>query len=132
MLNNIKDPELTQKFFGFVNPNKTKQIIKYNKNIQGNIQGKMVKECDADGKLKYEGEVLGEKRNGKGREYYKNGQLMFEGEFKNGKRWNGRAYDPKGNAAGELVEGNGLMKEYDYASGVLIFDGQYFNGERKI
>ena len=132
MLNNIKDPELTQKFFGFVNPNKTKQIIKYNKNIQGNIQGKMVKECDPDGKLKFEGEVLGEKRNGKGREYYKNGQLMFEGEFKNGKRWNGRAYDPIGNVAGELVEGNGLMKDYDYASGVLIFDGQYFNGERKI
>ena len=47
-----------------------------------------------------EGEVSGDKRNGKGREYYKNGRLMFEGEFKNGKRWTGRAYEPEGNVAG--------------------------------
>ena len=91
----------------------------------------MEKECYPDGKLKFEGEVSGDKRNGKGREYYKNGQLMFEGEFKNGKRWTGKAYDPKGNVVGELVDGKGLMKEYDYESGELIFDGQYFNGERK-
>ena len=131
MLNNIKDPDLSQKLFGFVNPHKKAEIIKYNKEIKGNLQTKMEKECDADGKLKFEGEVSGGKRNGKGREYYKNGKIMFEGEFKNGKRWHGKAYDPKGNLAGELNGGIGLMKEYDYESGELIFDGQYLNGERK-
>ena len=131
MLNNIKDPDLNQKLFGFVNPHKKAQIIKYNKEIKGNLQTKMEKECYPDGKLKFEGEVSGDKRNGKGKEYYKNGRLMFEGEFKNGKRWTGKAYDPKGNVVGELVDGKGLMKEYDYESGELIFDGQYFNGERK-
>ena len=37
-------------------------------------------------KLRFEGEFLNGKRNGKGKEYYYNGKLLFEGEYLNGKR----------------------------------------------
>ena len=50
--------------------------------INGN--GK-VKEHDLDGNLKFEGEYLDGKRNGKGKEY-NNSKLIFEGEYLNGKR----------------------------------------------
>ena len=40
--------------------------------------------------IKFEGEYLNDKRNGKGKEYYSNGDLMFEGDFLNDKRWNGK------------------------------------------
>ena len=131
MLNKLKDPELNQKLFGFLDPHKKEELIKNDKNMKLSLETVIAKECDADGTLKFEGETLKGKRNGKGKEFYKNGKIMFEGVYRNGKRWTGKAYDPKGNAAGELVEGKGSMKEYDYKSGELIFDGQYFNGERK-
>ena len=35
--------------------------------------------------LKFEGEKLNGKRNGKGKEYYDNGELKFECEYSNGK-----------------------------------------------
>ena len=38
-------------------------------------------EYDWDGTLKFEGEYLNGKRNGKGKEYYYNGKLEFEGEY---------------------------------------------------
>ena len=36
--------------------------------------------------LIFEGEYLGGKKNGKGKEYYENGKIKFEGEYLNGKR----------------------------------------------
>ena len=41
-----------------------------------------------NGWLKFEGEYLNGKRNGKAKEY--DGDLIFEGEYKNGKKWNGK------------------------------------------
>ena len=131
MIDNIKNPEFTQKFLGFVNPHKKAEILRYNKNIKTTANKIIGKECDSDGNVKFEGECLDGKRNGKGREFYKSGSLMFDGEYLNGKRWNGKAYSRKGILAGELKNGNGFMKEYDYESGELIFDGEYLNGERK-
>ena len=40
------------------------------------------------GILKFEGEYLDGKRNGKGKEYFNNGILNYEGEYLDGK-WNG-------------------------------------------
>ena len=45
------------------------------------------KEYYDDGKLKFEGEYLNGKRNGKGKEYdYDYGKIEFEGEYLNGER----------------------------------------------
>ena len=62
-------------------------------------------------KLKFEGEYLNEKRNGKGKEYYSDGNLKFEGEYLNGKKWNGKG------------------KEYDFDR-KLKFEGEYLNGRK--
>ena len=45
--------------------------------------------------------------NGKGKEYYKNGDLQFEGDYVNGRRWNGKGYNPKGNEDFSIILGNG-------------------------
>ena len=46
-----------------------------------------VREYDINNdKLKFEGEYLNGKRNGKGKEYGYNGKLKFEGQFLNDKR----------------------------------------------
>ena len=42
--------------------------------------------------MKFEGEYLEGKRNGKGKEYYDN-TLIFEGEYLNDERWNGKGID---------------------------------------
>ena len=55
--------------------------------------------------IKYEGEYLNGKRNGKGKEYYTNDKLIFEGEYLNGLK-------------------NGKGKEYDYV-GKLKFEGNF-------
>ena len=39
------------------------------------------KKYDYNGNLKFQGEYLNDKRNGKGKEYYDNGNLYFEGEY---------------------------------------------------
>ena len=36
--------------------------------------------------MRFEGEYLNGKRNGKGKEYDENGELKFEGEYLDGKR----------------------------------------------
>jgi len=60
--------------------------------------------------LVYEGELLYNNRNGKGKEYNKWGGLIYEGEFINNLR-------------------NGKGKDYD-DDGKLIFEGKYLNEER--
>ena len=59
-----------------------------------------------NGKLRFEGEYLNGKKNGKGKEYW-NGELEFEGEYLNGKR-------------------NGKGKEY-WNDGKLKFEGEYLD-----
>ena len=98
-----------------------------------------VKEYDYYDNLKYEGEYLYGKWNGKGKEYshqYHNfieNQLIFEGEYLNGIR-NGKGkeyYDGKLRYDGEYLNGikNGKGKEfYDYDK--IKFEGEYFNGKK--
>ena len=77
----------------------------------------------------FEGEYINGERNGNGKEYYENKQVRFEGEYLNGKIWNGKGYDNKGEEVYEIKDGKGYIKEYNYA-GELIFEGEYLNGER--
>jgi len=44
------------------------------------------------------------KKNGK--EYYNNGKIKYEGEYLFDKKWNGKLYDNKGNIIYELKNGN--------------------------
>ena len=46
-----------------------------------------VKNIISNGRLKFEGEYLNDKKIGKVKEYYDDGKLEFEGEYKNGKIW---------------------------------------------
>ena len=83
-----------------------------------------VKEYYDNDKLKFEGEYLNGKRNGKGKEYY-DGILIFEGEYLNDKEWIGNRYDWNGNILYKLNDNiNGNGKEY-YDIGKLKFEGEY-------
>ena len=88
--------------------------------------------------LKFEGEYLNGKRNGKGKEFdYRKGVLMFEGEYLNGKRnGTGKEYividiDRGGeiwNRRGRIINSSYKKeREYDLK---LIFEGDYLNGQR--
>jgi len=85
--------------------------------------------------LKFEGEYLNGKRNGKGKEYYDDGQqLKFDGEYLNGKRnGKGKEYYYNGNLGfeGDYLNGkiNGKGKEY-YYNGKLKFEGEYLNNKK--
>ena len=87
-----------------------------------------VKEYFPNCKLKFEGEYLNGKKNGKGKKYY-DGRLEFEGEYLNGKKWEGKGYDLNNNIIYKLKEGKGFIKENDEDDN-LIFEGEYLNGER--
>ena len=63
-----------------------------------------------NGWLKFEGEYLNGKRNGKAKEY--DGDLIFEGEYKNGKKWNGKCHNGDGDLIYEIKEGKGYVKEH--------------------
>ena len=84
-----------------------------------------IKDYDYFGYLIFEGEYP----NGKGKEYYDDKKLKFEGEYINGIRLNGVALDKYNNISGELNEGKGYLKEYDYF-GNLFFEGEYLYGKR--
>ena len=53
--------------------------------------------------------------------------MIMEKYNLDGKRWNGRGYDYKGNDCFEIQNGKGKGKEYDYY-GTLIYEGEYING----
>ena len=63
-------------------------------------------------KLKFEGEYLNGKRNGKGKEYYDNGKLKFEGEYLKGEKW------------------KGIGNDFN-SKGILISKYKYLNGKKK-
>ena len=54
---------------------------------------------------------------------------MFEGNYSNGNRWDEKGYDDKNNVIYELKNGTGYIKIYNYYRD-LIFEGEYWNGER--
>ena len=81
-------------------------------------------------KLKFEGEYHYGIRNGKGKEYYKNGELKFEGEYINGKMYEGKIYDNKLKKIIELKQGKGVIKEYNDYYSLIIFEGEYLNGQK--
>ena len=109
--------------------NKNNKVIYVLKNGKGNH----IKKYDFNGKLKFEGQFLDGKKNGKGKEFYNNdkGTLKFKGEYLNGKKWNGIGYDNKGNKVYTLINGEGYIKYYeDDIDGSLVFEGEYKNGEK--
>ena len=81
-------------------------------------------------------ELNGIKWNGKGKQYFKN---YFEYEYINGSsNVKGKEYYNKDKLKYEgefIIYGkfrfkNGKIKQYDYYSGLLVFDGEYKNGKR--
>ena len=102
-----------------------------NKNIIYEIKNgkEYKKKFNRIGKLKFEGEYINDKRNGKGKEYGKNGKIQFEGEYLNDKKWKGKGYDIEGNIIYEINKGKGRIKEYDYYNN-LIFEGELIYGEK--
>ena len=125
MLKNVKSFYILRIIFSFLNEKQKLKIIKYNKNLQQNINISLInykvfsnkiiiyeqngkgKEC-FEGNLIYEGEYLNGERNGKGKEY-RNDNLEYEGEYLNGKR-----------------HGQGI----EYKEKEIIFNGEYLNGLR--
>ncbi len=53
-------------------------------------------------------------------------ELMFEGEVINGKKWNGKGYDKKGNIIKEFINSKVKIKRYDFY-GNLIFGSKCLN-----
>ena len=100
-----------KQIFLFLNTKKKLYIIIYNKNYQKKLGIDLETYKKQSGKYKiggknefgkvylletnkliFEGEYLNDKRNGKGKEYYKNGIIKFKGHFSNGKKkWRRRS-----------------------------------------
>ena len=104
---------------------------------------------DKENNLKYEGEFINGKKNGKGKEYiknnnvynnefillfegeyfnnyrlrgkeyYKNGKLKYEGEYLFKKEYYGKIYDDEGNIVFELKDNNGIFENNDDGLGYL-------------
>ena len=125
--------------------------------LNGKRNGKGKEYDDNYGYILYEGEYLKGKRSGKGKEFNENGKLVYEGEYLNGER-NGKGieysdhkdYGNRPNRSkkeeenlylygvdktfeGEYKDGkrNGKGKEYNDCFGLVFFEGEYLNGERK-
>ena len=84
-------------------------------------------------KLIFEGEYINNRRNGKGKEYYKEGHLKLVGEYLKGNLikakefyFNGKIKF-EGNYLNRKRHGLGVMYNF---YGDLIFKGEYANGER--
>ena len=110
-----------------------------------------IKEYDFYGQLIYEGEYLNGERNGKGKEYkynsmiyegeYLNGKrhgkgkdyrinkIIFNGEYRDGKKWSGFAYDDNKNLICKFENGTGFIKKYTGFKDILIFEGEFIDGE---
>ena len=61
---------------------------------------------------------------------YLDEKLEYEGYYLYNKKYDGKGYDKNGNIIYELIKGTGKVKEYDYISKRLEFDGEYLNGEK--
>ena len=96
--------------------------------LNGKKQGKGKEYYMDDGPLLFEGEFSNNHKR-KGKTYYKNGKLEYEGEYIFDKKWNGKGYNKKGNIIYQLINGNGIVREYDYVN-YLLYEGEYLNGKR--
>ena len=132
MFENIKSLYIKKKIFEYLNDERELKIIKYNKNLQNQINinldnykifsGRYIiyetnvkgKEYDYNDTLIFEGEYLNGERNGKGKEFYDN-ELIYEGEYYNGKRHG---------------KGKEYINNYDDFDNELIFEGEYLNGKK--
>ena len=91
------------------------------------------KEFDDNGKLIFEGVYLNGKRNGKGKVYhifkgYKSHDFsdnFYEMEYLNGKMWNGKICDDKGNIIFEIKNGKGIFIETEKCEEYTIFTEYY-------
>ena len=102
------------------------KIISEGEYLNGEKNGK-IKEYNNNGTLSFEGYYLYDYKL-RGKEYIK-GKLEYEGEYLCDKKWEGKGYDKYGNIIYELINGNGKVKEYN-DEGILIFEGEYLNGEK--
>ena len=94
--------------------------------INGKKNGKGNEYFD-DGLIRYEGNYINGKRSGLGKEYY-NDDIIFDGNYKNGLRWNGKGYNSTDKTIYEIKNGEGFGKEYNYDK--TYFIGNYLNGEK--
>ena len=153
MLNKVKAKYFLKVLFSYVSKYKKLELAKYSKHLQNNLDRRLIhykifseryilyepdgkrKEYDAySDVLRFEGEYLNGKRNGKGKEYNFCGSLLFEGEYLNGlKNGKGKEYHDNGKLKfeGEYLNGkrNGKGKDY-YWDGELMFEGEFLNGKR--
>ena len=170
MLDNINSIFFIKTLFSYVQEGKKLEFSKYNKSLQNKIEINLInyklfsgryikyennkfareysiandnikyegeylngkrngkgKEFLGNGKISFEGEYLNGKRNGKGKEFLGDGKVFFEGYYLNGKKWNGNGYKQKTNIIYEIKDGKILMK--DKSSKDIIFEGEYINGE---
>ena len=82
------------------------------------------------GKLIFEGEYLNDKRNGQGKEFDIEKKYIFEGDFLNDLKWNGKLYNNNGEIIYEIKDGKcENVKEYN-EYGYFKFEGEYLNGQR--
>ena len=90
------------------------RVYDYTGNEESEIKwGKgKIKENDYYGKIKFEGEYFNGEKNGKGKEYNYNENFIYEGEYSN-------------------KDKNGKNKEYNLDKNLLIFEGEYLNGQHK-
>ena len=104
MLKNIKSSYFFQIVFSFLYEKQKLKIIKYNKNLQKNININIINYKYFKGNYI----IFEPDSNRIGKEYKSyNDELVFEGEYLHGMK-------------------NGKGKEYD--SGEIIFEGEYLNG----
>ena len=131
ILKTIKSLYIVKEIFFFLNIKQRLSIIKYNKQLQEKLGIDIEEYKKISGKYKiigkngfgseyilytniliFKGKYFKGVRNGKGKEYYYNSKLKFEGEYLNGKKWNGKGYNYKGNMLFEIKDGKGNIKEY--------------------
>ena len=54
--------------------------------------------------------------------------MVFEGTFLFDKKWNGKVYDNETKETFEIINGNGIVIEYNYDD--LIYKGEYINKKK--
>ena len=99
--------------------------------LNNKLNGKVKKYYD-NGKLKFEGEYLYDHKR-KGKEYFNNGKLKFEGEYLYDRFWDGIGYDNNGNVLYKLNKGKGKIIEFEEiirSENIISFEGEYLNGKR--
>ena len=120
-----------------INDKKIIITVKNPKEKDGGVfgKGKEYGYYDSKNYLKFEGEYLNGKRNGKGIEYWIDGDLIFEGEYLDGKIWNGKGKGKYGFNSifdGDYLNGkewNGVVKKYSCRG--CYFKTKIINGKRK-